>query len=205
MEDLVLRCKNLNYNIGYKKIFQNLNFEIFKNDKILLQGENGVGKSTLLQLILNYNKNSSFEFKTNKNQNHLSYLGHKNGYYANLSLSTNLEYFNSILNFPISKEIILNYLKLFNLEKRISDKISIFSEGMKKKVGIIRALISKPSLLLLDEPFNSLDENSCNVLTKLLKEEFQNSSILIVSHDPKPVLEFANKKMILKDKSIQYV
>jgi heme exporter protein A len=195
MQSCLLSCKNLTYNIGYKKLFSNLSFSILEGDRIELRGQNGAGKSTLLQIILNFKKEKSIEFPNAKPEAPplLSYLGHKNGLYSSLSLEENLNFFNQIQKNPASKEDMDFLINHFDLKKKLRDKIQTFSEGMKKKAGLIRTFLCKSDLLLLDEPFNGLDKNSTQVLIELLKTNQYFKTLLIVSHEEKNLHQITNK------------
>jgi heme exporter protein A len=201
MPNTILICNNLTYSIGYKKLFHNLNFQISQGDKILLTGENGSGKSTLLNLLLQYKKDKAFQFFP-QSKNPMSYLGHQNGYYSTLTLKQNLNFFNSILPEPGSVQEIENLVNLFGLTNRLEDSISSFSEGMKKKTGIIRALLAKPSLLILDEPFNSLDIKSVSILENYLGSDKNFQALLLVSHNPVQNQKIGNRNWKIFDKQI---
>ncbi|MBK8393753.1 MAG: ABC transporter ATP-binding protein [Leptospiraceae bacterium] len=196
MKTSILSCKNLSYTIGYKKIFKNISFEIFPSEFTLLTGENGSGKTSLLKLILQSTHKKEFSWNTNSESvNLLSYLGHENGLYSSLSLRENLTFFNNILKIPMPKEQVENLVAKFQLTKRMDDPVSTFSEGMKKKSGIIRALIARPLLLLLDEPLNGLDMHSVQVFLKLLHSDFADTSILLVAHEIDKLSSFVSSRL----------
>lgn len=196
MKTSILSCKNLSYTIGYKKIFKNISFEIFPSEFTLLTGENGSGKTSLLKLILQSTHKKEFSWNINSESvNLLSYLGHENGLYSSLSLRENLTFFNNILKTPMPKEQVENLVAKFQLTKRMDDPVSTFSEGMKKKSGIIRALIARPLLLLLDEPLNGLDMHSVQVFLKLLHSDFADTSILLVAHEIDKLSSFVSSRL----------
>jgi heme exporter protein A len=199
MNTSILSCKNLSYTIGYKKIFKNISFEIFASDFTLLTGENGSGKTSLLKLILQSTRKKEFTWEKNipDNQNLLAYLGHENGLYSSLSLKENLEFFNRILKKPMPENQLADLVDKFQLTKRLEDPVSTFSEGMKKKSGIIRALLARPVLLLLDEPLNGLDTISTQMFLKLLKAEFESTSILLVAHEIDRISPFVKRRLHL--------
>lgn len=199
MSNSIFSCKNLSYNIGYKKIFKNVSFELFASDFTLLTGENGSGKTSLLKLILHSFRKKEFHWETglSNNQNLLSYLGHENGLYSSLSLKENLIFFNRILKFPMPETQVSELVERFQLTKRLEDPVSTFSEGMKKKSGIIRTLLARPVLLLLDEPLNGLDTNSTEGFLKLLHTDFASTSILLVAHEIDRISPFVKRRLHL--------
>jgi len=200
MKELVI-CKELSYSIGYKKIFTNISFTIFKNEIVLLSGENGSGKSSLLKVILHYFKNSK-QFIWEEKSPSISYLGHELGLYTSLTLKENLDYFQNISknkNFEFDE-----LLDTFKLKKFIHSSVNTFSEGMKRKAGIIRALCPNANLLLLDEPFNGLDNNSSNALKKiLLNYKLNIGSVLIVTHEKEKISDLYSREIILSNGNLK--
>lgn len=198
MNTPILSCKNLSYTIGYKKIFKNISFEIFSSEFTLLTGENGSGKTSLLKLILQSSKKKEFQWNVKSDSNNLlSYLGHENGLYSSLSLRENLVFFNRILKNPMSETQVADLVEKFQLTKRLEDPVSTFSEGMKKKSGIIRALLARPVLLLLDEPLNGLDTNSVQEFLKILTKDFAATSVLLVAHEIDKISPYVKRRLHL--------
>ncbi len=198
MNTSILSCKNLSYTIGYKKIFKNISFEIFSSEFTLLTGENGSGKTSLLKLILQSSRKKEFNWNVKSDSsNLLSYLGHENGLYSSLSLRENLVFFNRILKNPMPETQVADLVEKFQLTKRLEDPVSTFSEGMKKKSGIIRALLARPVLLLLDEPLNGLDTNSVQVFLKMLQSDFADTSVLLVAHEIDKISPYVKRRLHL--------
>jgi heme exporter protein A len=190
-------CENLNYTIGYKRIFRDLSFTLKSQELWILTGENGAGKSTLLKLLY---ENRNLAFRSPFPANSLfSYLGHEMGMYSSLSLKENLDFYKSILPTRITNDKIQFLLEEFQLHKRIMDPIHTFSEGMKKKSGIIRALLPNAPILLLDEPFNGLDQTAISALQNILKEYKSQNSIIVATHDPSLLNHFSTGELQLKN------
>ena len=114
--------------------------------------------------------------------------------YDNLKLISNLYK-------GIDEKRIQEVIKLVGLEKRINDKVSKYSLGMRQRLGVAQAILHKPNLLILDEPTNGLDPEGIkdlrNLLIKLAKEE--NMGILISSHNLAELESFCNKVCIIKN------
>jgi heme exporter protein A len=196
MGEEFLTCKGISYTIGYKNLFRNLTFTLFKGEVVLLSGENGSGKTTLLKLIFKEHRsdkfiwNGSFKFP-------VSYLGHEPGIYTSLSLQENLDYFAGITAGSISH--LLPLLEEFKLHKRLLDPVNTFSEGMKRKAGILRALLPNSPLLLLDEPFNGLDKNSVEVLKRILIDYSKDKTVLLATHDPDVIKSIFKREFHLSE------
>ncbi|TGK34598.1 ABC transporter ATP-binding protein [Leptospira gomenensis] len=185
-EHALLVCKDLSYSIGKKKILKQVSFSLFRGDLVLLRGENGVGKTTLLRVILNHESQKNrftFGSSVDSRKPKIAYLGHELGLYTSLSLEENLRYFLSISGVPTSQISAEPLLRSFRLWTRRQDPIFTFSRGMKQKAALIRAILTGGDLILLDEPFTALDRSGLETAIHLLSEYSQNSAILIVTHD----------------------
>ena len=103
----------------------------------------------------------------------------------------------------ISDEAIKDIVKLVDLETRIHDKVSKYSLGMRQRLGIARALINKPNILILDEPTNGLDPEGIKDLRNLLKKlAKEGMGILISSHNLAELESFCNKVLIIDNGTI---
>ena len=103
----------------------------------------------------------------------------------------------------ITNEKIMEIVKLVDLEKRINDKVSKYSLGMRQRLGIARALINNPNILILDEPTNGLDPEGIKDLRILLKKLAKEGlGILISSHNLAELESFCNKVLIIDEGTI---
>ena len=177
----LIECKNLNYFIGYKQILKNINFHLNYKELCLLLGENGSGKSVLFKTLLCY-YNYPSSYKYSQKSFNLSYMGHQLGIYTSLSLKENLDYFKNILP-NVEEKRIINLLDIFNLTKKINEPVFTFSQGMKQKVSLIRCLMMKADLYLLDEPYTSLDKKTKAALDFYLENLKKESCIFAISHE----------------------
>ncbi|TGL57272.1 ATP-binding cassette domain-containing protein [Leptospira ognonensis] len=181
-QDVILEINSLTLTVGYKTLFREKQLRFPQTGLILLRGENGVGKSTLLkEIYLNSKNKKSWHWPLGKAS--ISYLGHELGLYSSLSLIENLEYYQSLGPTPISQEELRSLINYYQLSRRASDPIYMFSRGMKQKAAIIRSFVQSPKILLLDEPFTGLDTNSIALFTKQLNREKANRLLVIVLHE----------------------
>ena len=114
--------------------------------------------------------------------------------YQNLKLVANLYK-------GITKERIDEVVRLVKLEKRINDKVSKYSLGMRQRLGIAQAILHKPNLLILDEPTNGLDPEGIKEMRELLVTlaDKEKMAILISSHNLAELDNFCNKVCIIKN------
>mgnify|MGYP005955856925 CR=1 FL=1 len=207
----LLECQNLCKSFGKKQILKDVSFEIDEGDILAFIGPNGSGKTTTIKLILglqNIDKGkvtiNGFDIEKDfvksiekvgaivENPDTYMYLTG----WQNLKLTANLYK-------DITDEKIKEIVKLVELEGRINDKVSKYSLGMRQRLGIARALINEPNVLILDEPTNGLDPEGIkdlrNLLKKLAKEGL---GILISSHNLAELESFCNKVLIIDNGTI---
>ena len=207
----LLECQDLCKSFGKKQILKNVSFELDEGDILAFIGPNGSGKTTTIKLILGLqgiDKGSvninGFDIKKDfvkaiekvgaivENPDTYMYLSG----WDNLKLTANM-YKN------ISDEAIKDIVKLVDLETRIHDKVSKYSLGMRQRLGIARALINKPNILILDEPTNGLDPEGIKDLRNLLKKlAKEGMGILISSHNLAELESFCNKVLIIDNGTI---
>lgn len=207
----LLECQDLCKSFGKKQILKNVSFELDESDILAFIGPNGSGKTTTIKLILGlqgidkgsvningYDIKKDFVKAIEKvgaiveNPDTYMYLSG----WDNLKLTANM-YKN------ISDEAIKDIVKLVDLETRIHDKVSKYSLGMRQRLGIARALINKPNILILDEPTNGLDPEGIKDLRNLLKKlAKEGMGILISSHNLAELESFCNKVLIIDNGTI---
>lgn len=207
----LLECQDLCKSFGKKQILKNVSFELDEGDILAFIGPNGSGKTTTIKLILGLQGIDKGSVNINgldikkdfvkaiekvgaivENPDTYMYLSG----WDNLKLTANM-YKN------ISDEAIKDIVKLVDLETRIHDKVSKYSLGMRQRLGIARALINKPNILILDEPTNGLDPEGIKDLRNLLKKlAKEGMGILISSHNLAELESFCNKVLIIDNGTI---
>ena len=208
----ILECKNLKKSFGRKKVIKDVSFSIEEGDILGFIGPNGAGKTTTIKLILGLQridegtvKINSFDIEKDfvKAIERVGTIVENPDMYMYLSGRKNLELVRHLYK-NITKERIEEVIKIVGLEKRIDDKVSKYSLGMRQRLGIAQAILHKPNLLILDEPTNGLDPEGIvdlrNLLKKLAKDE--KMGILISSHNLMELESFCNKVCIIQSGEI---
>ncbi len=197
---------------GYKKVLDNIDFELNQNQIVCLLGPNGAGKTTFLEGILSHNRHGRTKIyyhskEINNIKEHydflknVSYLGHEPGIFLDLTLTENLEYILDLYQ-PVKQDLytkkeILDLIYQIGLYERRNDLVRNYSRGMKQRAGLLRSIITKPELLLLDEPITGLDIQGKEFLIWFLESFKKYSSCIIVTHDDEIFSSIADRYVYL--------
>ncbi|GAA9973071.1 ABC transporter ATP-binding protein [Helicobacter pylori] len=207
----IVTIENVSFNYHNRAVFKDFNLSIQEGDFLCVLGESGSGKSTLLGLILGLLKPSLGSVKIfNETLSNNAFLRQKIGYIAqgnslfshlnalqNMTFCLNLQ---GMDKQAAQKEAKALALKM-GLEESLMDKFpNELSGGQAQRVGIIRGIIHRPELILLDEPFSALDSFNRKNLQDLIKEIHQNShaTFIMVTHDESEVQRLATKTLEIK-------
>ncbi|WP_160692522.1 ABC transporter ATP-binding protein [Clostridium sp. C2-6-12] len=188
----ILRTTNLSKNFKDKEVIENVNMNVKKGEIYGFLGPNGAGKTTIMKMVVNLIKPSVGEIEvfgeklTDKSYETLKRMGSIIEYpvfYDKLTGKENLELHCEYMGY-YDKSAIDKALDLVNLKGIDRKPVKEFSLGMKQRLGIARAIITKPELLILDEPINGLDPigiKEMRDILRMLNKEY-NITILISSH-----------------------
>ena len=191
----LIEFKHVNKSFGNLEVIKDLSFDVSSNDIIGILGPSGVGKSTILKLIAGLEKPTKGILINNTKK-----VGYVFQEPRLLPWRTTLE--NVLLPLTVSgikqkeaEKKALHYLDKMGLSGFETYYPSQLSGGMLQRVSLARAFALEPDLLLLDEPFSSLDLRLKSVLETMLKELLEENPIpvLYVSHSPEEVVQFANR------------
>ena len=198
--DTILSLQNISFSYGSNLIVDNVSFDVQQNDVIIIVGPSGCGKSTILRLISQLETPQRGEIKINQNTQKpksLRYLFQDYDAFPWYSVMDNIKM--SIPDDCKEKvdeiEILLNKLGIWESRNKYPRELSV---GMRKRLGLARCLISKPSLLLLDEPFAALDvDTKLDIYTILqnLRQEY-GKTIIMITHDLQEAVLLGNRIII---------
>ena len=193
----MLEVKDITFSFDKKEkkpLIKNLSFKVKKGETLFISGKSGLGKSTLLDLISGFHDNNLIwtgKIYLNKLDITNASIQHKKiGYmlqdyflFPHFNVKNNL-----IFSLPKEtknkKELVINFLKEINMNEFAEYYPSELSGGQKARIACLRAIISKPNALLLDEPFSSLDKKTMKSFQKFLFDYVRKLNIpcIIVSH-----------------------
>ena len=196
---------------GGKKAVSNLNLEILPGDIYGFIGHNGAGKTTTIKAVVGI---LDFEEGESRIDGHsvkeeplvckslLAYIPDNPDLYEHLTGIQYLDFIADIFQIPsaVRTERIGEYAEQFGITESLGDLISSYSHGMKQKLAIISALIHKPRLLVLDEPFVGLDPSASVVLKQNMHALCEEGSAIFFSTHVLDVAEkLCNKIAIIKE------
>ena len=173
--------------------------EVEKGSCLALLGRNGAGKTTLLRILANLSRPTKGEIKTAVGKNGIGYLGHGIGVYDDLSAMENLLLFGELMGVEDPKKAAVEALDRVGLA-RVKDGLAReFSRGMRQRLAVARAFLHRPEILLLDEPFTSLDDRAIAVLQSLLQDALSSGATIVMStHQIREAMELATNVALLE-------
>lgn len=174
-----MEIKNLYKAFGSKVLYENLNVRIKKGEIFALIGPNGVGKTSLMKLILGWDKDYRGQIIFDDKER-LSYSPESPAFPDFLTGRELLEFFTKIRK---SGEDVQKVMDLVGLDFENKEKIKNYSKGMKQRLGVAQALLGNPSILLFDEPTAGLDYFGQREMAGLFMDlKKQGKTIILNSH-----------------------
>ena len=211
----LVELKNISLSYGTRQILENVSFNITKGEILGILGPNGVGKSTIFNLITGlvkpnygsvfFNKidatNYPIYLRTSKFK--IGYVPQHGGYFHNLTVKENLIAVGQLLiKDKAEREASINFLiAKFQLDSVSNIKAQVISGGQKKRLVIALALLGKPKLLLMDEPFAALDLFSIKMLQEIIVnlQTENNIGICLCDHLARDLLSCVDVAIVLSD------
>lgn len=175
--EVVLSVEHVTKKIGRKWIIHDVTFDVREGEIFGFLGPNGAGKTTTIRMLVDLIKPTSGVIKVcgydvNRQQEQaLTYVGsivENPEMYSFLTGYENLEHF-ARMQKGIDRNRIEEVVDLVGMNRRIHDKVSTYSLGMRQRLGIAQALLGKPKLLILDEPTNGLDPKGIKEMRQFIQ------------------------------------
>jgi len=210
-QNIVLRVENLSKKYRGKTVLDNVSFELKKGSATALVGSNGSGKTTLMLIIagLVVPDSGTVSLFGSQNDRELRNARQKAGfliespiYYGYMSVKKNLKLRAGLYGSAAAEYIdeLCNRLKLSEYDVG-HGRTSLLSYGQKGRYAIASALVGKPELLILDEPFNGLDEESTLLVYELFRElrEKHGVTLLLSGHVAEQIQQVCTNTLLIKN------
>ena len=214
----LLKLRNISLFFDKRKILENINLDLNEGQILGLLGPNGVGKSTIFNIIIgllkphygsvfmNNDNITAFPIFERTKKFKIGYVPQYGGYFHDLTLRENLKAISEIVieNKKLQNEKIDILISKFELDSIQNVKAEHLSGGQKKRLVISMALLSEPKILLLDEPFAALDLMTIKNLQQIIidLQTNNNISIILCDHQARDLLSCVDVAMVLSNGKI---
>lgn len=168
----------------------------------VLRGENGAGKSTLLRMIAGLSEPTEgriliYGRKNKEAFSDMGYMAHAPLLYDELSGMENLRFFGELYGIT-SDQPLAEAMRRVGLDPELQRRIGQYSQGMRQRLSLARAIFHSPRLLLLDEPFSNVDPDSAYQIAKLLASmRDDGTTIILVTHQVGLLSSIADEYILL--------
>lgn len=195
----MLRTSNLKFDYNQNNVFSFPDVEVAEKESLLLLGQSGIGKTTLLHLLgglmkpkdgsifiaeKDITKLNGRELDTFRGKN-IGIVFQQNHFIEALNVLENITIASQMIGVNPDKKRAQDLLHRLNLQGKENNKINNLSQGERQRVAIARAVINNPRLILADEPTSALDDKNCIEVYRLLEEQasYEKAALVIVTHD----------------------
>ncbi|KPV42042.1 heme ABC exporter ATP-binding protein CcmA [Alicyclobacillus ferrooxydans] len=184
---LILEGVAKEYNL--KPILEDIHLSLEPGQVYALTAPNGSGKTTLLQMMAGLVRPTRGRVLWDggpirtTHRRHFGVLLQQPMLYGDLSASENLAFYARLYGLPQHRQLVQSWLEQVGLGDTAAQRVRSFSKGMKQRLALARCFIHKPDVLLLDEPFDGLDERGRAILTRLFEQRINDgASVFLVTH-----------------------
>jgi heme exporter protein A len=188
----LIRVAGLRKRYGVHFVLDGVSLDVQPGEALALLGANGAGKTTLLKVIATLVRPSAGTVavaghdcvrEAERVRRDIGYVAHGSHLYEDLTAAENLRFWTELAGKPVGREAILSALAAIELEAVADDKVRTLSAGMQRRLSLARLLLVPPRVLLLDEPFASLDQRAGKWLEEhLLARKARGAAIVMSTH-----------------------
>jgi heme exporter protein A len=207
MSGLLVEARGLTRRFAEVDALKRLDLDIRTGETVAILGPNGAGKTTLLRLLATLLRPSGGSLKLfdkllndggAQARRQIGFLSHSSFLYPDLTPIENLEFYAAAFHVADARERVREALNEVGLLGWRNRPVATLSRGMEQRCALARALLHRPSLLLLDEPFSGLDVDSAAMLSAILRREREHgTTILMSTHELPRALEACRRGIVL--------
>jgi heme ABC exporter ATP-binding subunit CcmA len=205
----LIHVSDVGKRFGAVTVLEGVSLEVRAGETLALLGANGAGKTTLLRIVATLLRPSRGRAvvadldcvrDADRVRGLVAYAGHGCHLYEDLTAQENLRFWMTLAGGPTADDDIQGALSAVDLDRVEADRVRTFSAGMKRRLSLARLLLVRPRVLLLDEPFASLDQHAKKWLAEhLLAFRARGGAIVMTTHSFGRELEIADRVAILAE------
>ena len=193
----MIQAAKLGRRFGERDVLRGLDLDIPPGSFLLVTGGNGSGKSTLLSLLAGLLAPTAGELSVAARREQIGYVGHDPLVYEELTALENLDLFGRLYRVANRHERVGMLLERYALWEARGERVSTYSQGMKQRLALCRALLHDPDLVLLDEPYAGLDAAGATLLDHELASLSGLRTLVVSSHAPERIEHLATLRLAL--------
>ena len=202
-----VEIQGLTKSFGPRTALRGIDLRVAAGSSVAIFGPNGAGKTTLIKILATILKPSSGNIRldgrdiqknTEEIRRLVGVITHQTFLYSNLTAYENLDFYGRMFDVPHRRERIHEVLNIVGLPSRIHDRVGTLSRGTQQRISIARLLLSKPRIILLDEPETGLDQQATALLWNALRLEGEEQyTIIHTTHNLARGFETCGRMLIL--------
>ncbi|MCC7431259.1 heme ABC exporter ATP-binding protein CcmA [bacterium] len=211
-----IKVSKLSKQFGRNYALKEINLELKSGELLAILGRNGAGKTTFLKILSTLLKQTEGEilfngvllsdFPQTEIKRKIGLISHNLFLYSGLSALENLTFFAKLYDLENPTVKINEVLEKVGLIHRKNELVRNYSRGMQQRLGIARAFLHNPEILLLDEPYTGLDQNGTEILNNLLKMfNSQEKITILVTHNIEQGLTLSDKVTIFENGKVAFI
>ena len=193
----MIRVSGLEKRFGSRRVLRGIDLELAPDGFLLVTGPNGSGKTTLLRILAGLAAPTRGTLDVEVDRGRIGVVAHEPLVYRELTALENLDLFGRLYRVPERRERTGMLLERFGLWEARNERVAAYSRGMSQRLALCRELLHDPDLLVLDEPFASLDDQGVELLDRVLDELAGARALVVSTHDPRLVARLATQRLAL--------
>jgi heme ABC exporter ATP-binding subunit CcmA len=204
----MISAQKISKSFGPMRALTDVSFTLGAGEFVALMGANGAGKTTLIRILSALARPSrgkaivagySTDGQAHQLRSQIGVVSHHTFLYNDLSAEENLRFYGKMYGVPGLEGRIEELLSQMELSRRRFDPVRTYSRGMQQRLALARALLHRPPVLLLDEPFTGLDIYATHLLTRFIAQLIHDQvTVLLTTHDVDYALQQAQRLLFLQ-------
>ena len=212
---IAISCQDISKSYGHYQVLYNINLTIQEGECFSLFGPNGAGKTTLLKILATLHRPNEGRYEIlgldgvkekESIRAQTMFLAHGAYLYDDLNANENLEFALALRGVSPTPHDMKLALDRVGIGAFAEMKVRNFSAGMKKRLALAKAILAKPKVLLLDEPFTALDTTGTEIMREYIRERLSEAGTVFMStHDYEKARPIITRAGVLRKGSLQEI